>query len=575
MLKKFKQFSRQSQMSPNQQRTLPPLSNEQQSQQQHQQQKQIIQTAKKYAATNGITTENLNSIVITATNVGAITDYQQPSPPQPHQHQHQYQQNEFTNNNNSQMCSEKRTNDANNNINNLNTSHSHEQRNHLINKTIETNNVNKNSIQQQQQQQTGNCKSSQLKESHSALVKILESAPINNKLNSTATATVTQVVTQQLPQTLSPSTQQQQNYSNCATFSGNIVQKTTTSSSQSSASSSPSPVTLSKIDDSQSAVVAAVAMQFEPTTHQQNNNISSLPSTLLVNKWINQQQQQNTNNKSYHHHSYHRKRNKHLIDINTNCDNTNMDKNGDVGHWKMRLANGKCASPPKDDCNNSNSSASSNASEAEIVCPWKKTRIAREWNQSHKMDEGVMDHTMTVCNPITRNDATTITAITPPLNDNQMIDPTAATNNSNATTDTEMQQQQPQQNISEHNEKITFSMPTHDTPMNMDGICVDDIYAEVNDDADIDEDDDEDDDKSSMCECYRKASLASSASLATDTPMNSSSWRRTSKDSDSNESILNNSTDSGCDSDCPENISELCKQFDEHLSEQEVNVCIN
>lgn len=58
---------------------------------------------------------------------------------------------------------------------------------------------------------------------------------------------------------------------------------------------------------------------------------------------------------------------------------------------------------------------------------------------------------------------------------------------------------------------------------------------------------DEEDDSNSQCECYN-------------------TWRRSS--SDSNESIQNN--DSGCDSDCPENITELCKKFDENLSEQDV-----
>lgn len=113
---------------------------------------------------------------------------------------------------------------------------------------------------------------------------------------------------------------------------------------------------------------------------------------------------------------------------------------------------------------NSNSSASSNASEAELICPWKKTRIAREW-----------------------------------------------------------QQQPPHHH---------YAMQQHHHH---------DKSQELNDD------DGEADDNSSQCECYN-------------------TWRRSS--SDSNESIQNN--DSGCDSDCPENITELCKKFDANLSEQDV-----
>lgn len=134
------------------------------------------------------------------------------------------------------------------------------------------------------------------------------------------------------------------------------------------------------------------------------------------------------NNTDNRHHHY-RKRNKHLVDMN-NCDN----------HDK--------------------SSEDESSSTVEMICPWKKTRIAREWRQKNK----------------------------------------------------EMQEARERQE-----EKNKF----------------------------MDLDDDEDDNDKS-CEC-------------------GDVLRRSS--SDSIESVQN---DSGCDSDCRENITELCKKFDENLSEQDV-----
>lgn len=137
-------------------------------------------------------------------------------------------------------------------------------------------------------------KSSQLKETHSALVKILESAPIPSKTSTSSTVQQPQPQPEQQPQQQQP----------------------------------PPPSTFTK------------------------------STTILVHHSANQPS------------TYHRKRNKHLNAISAHCD---MDKSSDeeVG----------CSS---------NSSASSNASEAEIICPWKKTRIAREWHQSQKMDEDAM-----------------------------------------------------------------------------------------------------------------------------------------------------------------------------------------
>lgn len=134
----------------------------------------------------------------------------------------------------------------------------------------------------------------------------------------------------------------------------------------------------------------------------------------------------NTDNRHHHY----RKRNKHLVDTN-NCDN----------HDK--------------------SSEDESNTKVEMICPWKKTRIAREWRQKNK----------------------------------------------------EMQEARERQE-----DKNKF----------------------------MDLDDEDDDNNDSSCDC-------------------NDIWRRSS--SDSIESIQN---DSGCDSDCRENITELCKKFDENLSEQDV-----
>lgn len=529
-------------MSPNQQRTLPPLSNEQQ-----QQIKQNTQDTKYVAV------DNLNTIVITTkpttTTFPTATDYHHP------QH-HQYQSIELRNN--SQMCSENRTNDSKNivNITALQSHSQQEQRKHLINKNVDSDHMNfnianKNSVQLQQQ--INNNKSSQLKDSHSALVKILESAPINNTLKSNGKSVVSGITTAPVLSATNPS------YTCAATtFSGSNAVVTVENKSTSSHSSILSARTVIG-ENNQTA-----AVQFNTTLQNINTSpassilsSSSLPSNLLVNKWINQQQ--NTNSKSYHHHNYHRKRNKHLIDTNTYCDN--MNKNDDMGQWKntMRLSDGRSTSISKDeDGRNSNSSASSNTSEAEIVCPWKKTRIAREWHQSHNMSEDVMDQTIL----ITGNDPATVAA--PALGNNQTLSENIVISVTNAKTgEIDMDQQQNEDTTREQQQQTKVQQPLMgEEAEDNDDMCSkngnqkmeigqkDEIRKQRSSTDDEDEDDD-DDEKASLCEC-------------------SNTWQRTSNDSDSNESTLNNSTDSGCDSDCPENISELCKQFDEHLSEQEV-----
>lgn len=113
----------------------------------------------------------------------------------------------------------------------------------------------------------------------------------------------------------------------------------------------------SQLKETHSALVKI--LESAPIPSNTSTTVASFTKSTLP---MNQTNQQST---------YHRKRNKHLSTISTHCD---MDKSSDeeVG------------------CN-SNSSASSNASEAEIICPWKKTRIAREWHQSQKMDEDAIE----------------------------------------------------------------------------------------------------------------------------------------------------------------------------------------
>lgn len=77
------------------------------------------------------------------------------------------------------------------------------------------------------------------------------------------------------------------------------------------------------------------------------------------------------------------------------------------------------------------------------------------------------------------------------------------------------------------------------------------IYNNNNDNDNIDNNtfDEDDEGENIGCECHNN-------------------WRRISSDSNDTQN------DSGCDSDCPENISELCKKFNENLSEQDVIIFI-
>lgn len=75
--------------------------------------------------------------------------------------------------------------------------------------------------------------------------------------------------------------------------------------------------------------------------------------------------------------------------------------------------------------------------------------------------------------------------------------------------------------------------------------------------------------KSKMCECHANTwRRASNDGDDDDEPMENASGQRKQKNYSN---VQKSGSDSGCDSDCAENISELCKKFDENLSEQDVS----
>lgn len=149
-------------------------------------------------------------------------------------------------------------------------------------------------------------KVSQLKESHSALVKILESAPLNK-------ATKPQSHHQRLPQAqTTPPHQQQQ-----ATHHNHITQ-----------------------------VITKQEPQLRPESGSES---MSPPPAINIGDALNRPP----------NHHYYRKRAKHL----TICDT---------------------ASSSGDDDENPRKHSATESPAADVICPWKKTRIAREWRQKRE-----------------------------------------------------------------------------------------------------------------------------------------------------------------------------------------------
>lgn len=235
-----------------------------------------------------------------------------------------------------------------------------------------------------------NGRSSQLKEAHSALVKILESAPISNKstkLNDSGAMPSMKLLMAKHAAKESSST------SNASTairltdaIVGDVMVAVGTVDWQ--------PLTrCTGIDlaaDQKTSVALKIGQQ--PLLLQQQQQ-QQQASASLSNQWM---CQRNVTDKQ-HHHYYHRKRNKHVIDTSI-CD---MDKSSDeeIGY-------------------NSPSSGHSSANEAELICPWKKTRIAREWHQSQTT---FADHPMPMdeqmCDARTTQQSLTLAASSAALTD--------------------------------------------------------------------------------------------------------------------------------------------------------------
>lgn len=78
------------------------------------------------------------------------------------------------------------------------------------------------------------------------------------------------------------------------------------------------------------------------------------------------------------------------------------------------------------------------------------------------------------------------------------------------------------------------------------------------------------DEKNNLCECYTWH--RASNNIEDDDEQHENATGSTMQKQTNFQNVQqSNGTDSGCDSDCPENISELCKKFDENLSEQDVS----
>lgn len=221
-------------------------------------------------------------------------------------------------------------------------------------------------------------------------------------------------------------------------------------------------------------------------------NYTSSYCNSITNNNNNSNYRQHHHHHSQYHHHHHRKRNKHLIE--KQCDN--MDKSSDEEGAGYGI--------------------DSDTREAEKICPWKKTRIAREWRQQCKLND---EPTTVVINLCTANESSN--------SDNTMD--SVHMNDSNT--------------IAGTNDLYHAGDDDND---DCGGDCDEDDDAVDDDNDNMDADDDDETVADNLCDCNTR-------------------WRRSS--SDSNDNVQN---DSGCDSDCPENITQLCKKFDKNLSKQNV-----
>lgn len=469
-------------------------------------------------------------------------------------------------------------------------------------------------------------KSSQLKETHSALVKILESAPINKskqkstKTTASASAPAPATITiDKLSTTLNPNATNDlmpsQNFNqNNSIILLTIGSENGQSASRASLSPQLKPPSISFAHhqkhihpDTLITTTKCMVSDQQPQTLLKQTNIdentpkmrqklsidNNKSTTKLIyrneNSMINQQSQEQTMMEQ-HQHYYHRKRNKHLINAHSDI----IDKSSDeeIG------------------CN-SNSSASSNASEAELICPWKKTRIAREWHQSQKLiaNDGYSDSQISMKQKYSHLNSNT-------TNTNLITIPSGSNYNNSSTViiaedTTEKISSDNNNNLNETIESI-YSQYRYDQYSNdgeYDG-------ADSMDESDIDDfgGDAIEDHEHTVHHAHKHGSPTATATMVDANnyrvtcehhqryhlECHKRSWRHIDHDADDEECIEKSSTsslngsqrnasklpitalevaqnntgnDSG-DSDCPENISELCKKFDQNLSEQDVSLSI-
>lgn len=466
-------------------------------------------------------------------------------------------------------------------------------------------------------------KSSQLKETHSALVKILESAPINNSKQKSATATITNdklstTLNQNATKDLTPSQNDNENKSIILLTTESENGQEARRASLSPQSQPPSlsythhqnhmhPATLIITTKNMASVKPPQTLlstninentpKMRQTLSIDNNNSTTKllcrnENSMIYQQPQHQQSQQQTMIEKQQQHYYHRKRNKHLI--NTHCDNIDKSSDEEIG------------------CN-SNSSASSNTSEAELICPWKKTRIAREWHQSQKLNANDGDNDSQISMKrkylhLNNSNKTNKNMITIP----------SGSNYSNSSKVIIAQQDTTEKMSSDNNNKLNetiesiYSQYRYDQYSNdgeYDGADIDSMDESDIDDFSGDAIDDQHNHTVPQCHRHGSATVVNVKNHAMMTcehhqlyhsECHKRSWRHTDHDADDEEyieksttSVLNGSqrnvsklsiaalevaqnsagNDSG-DSDCPENISELCKKFDQNLSEQDVSLSI-
>lgn len=360
-------------------------------------------------------------------------------------------------------------------------------------------------LQQQQQQPH-----SQLKQAHSVLVKILESAPIKQK------STVSAAIAQQLQS-----------------------QKTTRPQQQQSPNS---------LNDQQQI---HVNQPQQPQQQQQQTSNIILPTTQQHNAEV---LTNSTDSRQPTHHHHYRKRAKHLAAANhLQQTTTEAPSSGDDDEMPL-------VAPPAPVAIVARTSA-------ESICPWKKTRIAKEWRQQRESQDS--DDL-----PLPLNNATAGIVLPPALTPSPPPPVQQSKPSTNGSADHQQHQQQQhnsgQSIISGHIERMAIddnddgddgdrapvflnaSEPVTETRAASAAAVVQADRKDGNEE-DVDEAYD------SACEC---------ANLAAQQQQHSSR-RPSTTSTDESCDCSGDTTDD--DSASTETETELCKRFEENLSEKEVN----